>query len=91
VILAAFRFGPEIPDQSRPVLPFRPLLLRKKGRLAAENWAARKAAIHDASNSPGSGGVWQGGTGAANSARCVVAGVAPPVWPAAWQRRTHQG
>jgi hypothetical protein len=29
----AFRFGPEFPDQSRPALPFRPPLLRKKAAL----------------------------------------------------------
>src|ERR1700735_1024548 len=29
-VAVAFRFRPEIPDQSRPVLPFRPVLLRKK-------------------------------------------------------------
>jgi hypothetical protein len=57
VTVVAFRFGPEIPDQSRPVLPFRPTLAPENGRFALENWAARKAAIHDASNSPGSGGV----------------------------------
>jgi hypothetical protein len=27
----------------------------EKGRFAPENWAARKAAFHDASNPPGSG------------------------------------
>jgi hypothetical protein len=32
-VAVAFRFRPEIPDQSRPVLPFRPVLLRKKAAL----------------------------------------------------------
>jgi hypothetical protein len=57
----AFCFGPEIPDQNCPALPFRPLLHQKKGRLALENWAARKVAIHDASSSTGSAGVRQVG------------------------------
>jgi hypothetical protein len=30
----AFCFGPEIPDQNCPALPFQPLLHQKKGRLA---------------------------------------------------------
>ncbi len=32
-MIVAFRFGPEFPDQSRPALPFRPPLLRKKAAL----------------------------------------------------------
>jgi hypothetical protein len=73
----AFRFGPEIPDQNSPVLRFRPLLLRipEKGRFALENWAARKAAIHDASSSPGNGGVRQAGR-----AQPVPPGASWPVW-----------
>ena len=52
--IVAFRFGPEIPDQNRPALPFRPLLLRKK---AALPWKigphARRQSTH-ARGSPGS-------------------------------------
>jgi len=71
----AFRFRLEIPDQSRPVLPFRPLLLRKKAALLWKIGAARKAAIHDASNSPGSGGMRRAGR-----ALRVPPGASWPAW-----------
>ena len=75
VVAVAFRFGPEIPDQSRPALPIPTAIAPEKGRFALENWAACKAAIHDASNSPGSGGMRQAGR-----AQPVPPGASWPAW-----------
>jgi hypothetical protein len=58
-----------------PSLAIQTAIAPEKGRFALENWAARKAAIHDASRSPGSGGVRQAGR-----AQPVPPGVSWPAW-----------
>jgi hypothetical protein len=61
-----------------PSLAIQTAIAPEKGRFALESWTARKAAIHDASNPPGSRWGATDGTGTASSARWVLVGVAPP-------------
>ena len=84
----ALRFGPEIPDQSRPFLAFRPLLLRKKAALLWKIGPHARRQSTTPAACPAAVGCDRDGRSQSRPVRHGRRGSSD--WLAAWQRRSHR-